>query len=218
MLRSLFEVKCKIAITSLVSTSDILISIIMIAFFITNVNSHHCDFLQPRIRLSYPDMSWSSLLLSIDSSSNEHANRNRTSNRRESRKKITSAAEFRPQVRVPASPILDSWSEYTTISGLGAMYEHEVTLNHRAEVNRGIYPLRVINVHQQLESSRRSRDKSCYFYRFCCLKRGSFFYHDWSVGFFHGFLIDFFGLFIRTLFFGGVITTKWFRLYRKVWK
>ena len=55
-------------------------------------------------------------------------------------------AAARPPVRVPASPTLDSWSEYNTVYGFGCIYEHEVAQRSVAEIAENVFKLRVMEV------------------------------------------------------------------------
>ena len=55
-------------------------------------------------------------------------------------------ADEQPLVNVPALPMLDSWSEYTTAYGYGAIYKHEVALNKRTRLRGMVFNLRVMNV------------------------------------------------------------------------
>ena len=55
-------------------------------------------------------------------------------------------ADEQPLVKVPALPILDSWSKYTTAYGYGAIYKHEIALNKRTRLRRIVFNLRVMNV------------------------------------------------------------------------
>jgi hypothetical protein len=54
--------------------------------------------------------------------------------------------EVRPIVRVPASPTLDSFSEYSTVYGYGCIYEHEVMEKHVNSVSSNIFQLRVMDI------------------------------------------------------------------------
>ena len=55
-------------------------------------------------------------------------------------------AELRPSVNVPASPVLDTWLEYTTTYGYGAIYEHKIAVNERTRLGQMVFDLRVMDV------------------------------------------------------------------------
>ena len=46
-----------------------------------------------------------------------------------------------PIVQVPASLILDSWSEYTTVYGYVAIYKHEIAVNARKQLSKIVFNL-----------------------------------------------------------------------------
>ena len=55
-------------------------------------------------------------------------------------------ADERPLVNVSALPMLDSWSEYTTVYGYRAIYKHKIALNKCTRLRGMVFNLRVMNV------------------------------------------------------------------------
>ena len=56
------------------------------------------------------------------------------------------AAESRSLVRVPASPTLNHWSEYTTTYGYAAIYEHEIAVKKRETLRGSTFKLRIMQI------------------------------------------------------------------------